>query len=94
MDEPIIQFKSHIDGKNADVTVYENRIEWERRGRLGGSKGTETLPARAITSVSTKKDGLRFVIVNVTAAGAAVGFRVDRSAAPHIKDTLTGLMLA
>jgi hypothetical protein len=28
--QPLMRFKSHIAGKNADVTLYRDRIEWTR----------------------------------------------------------------
>ncbi len=30
--EPLMQFKSHIAGKNADVAIYPDRIVWSRKG--------------------------------------------------------------
>ena len=30
MGEPLMSFKSHIGGQNADVTVYPDRVEWAR----------------------------------------------------------------
>ncbi len=66
----LMTFESHIDGKNATVSIYPDRIEWEQKGRmtvtrlvttggLAGRKGggTEMILMRAITSVTTKKDG-------------------------------------
>lgn len=39
--QPIYQFKSHIEGKNADVAIYPDRVEWSRKGWLGaGAKAT------------------------------------------------------
>lgn len=35
-DSPILEFTSHIAGKNAIVRVYSDRIEWERKG-MGGA---------------------------------------------------------
>lgn len=29
---PLMQFTSHIDGKNAKVEIYRDRIEWSRKG--------------------------------------------------------------
>jgi len=78
--EPILTFKSHINGKNADVAVYSDRIEWAREGFLGrGAKlalgaatlgtsllktgvggktqGTEMIPVKSISSVTTERDG-------------------------------------
>lgn len=30
---PLMQFKSHIAGRNADVTLYQDRVEWSKPGR-------------------------------------------------------------
>lgn len=30
---PLMQFKSHIAGRNADVTLYSDRVEWSKPGR-------------------------------------------------------------
>ena len=29
---PLMQFTSHIEGKNAKVFIYSDRIEWSRTG--------------------------------------------------------------
>lgn len=34
-ERPLMTFKSHVAGKNADVTVYPNRVEWKRTDHLG-----------------------------------------------------------
>ena len=80
----LMEFTSHIQGKNAKVAIYPDRIEWEREGRitatraLGGAlltgslrKGgsTEMIPIKAVTSVTTRKDGLRNYAVSIIAAG-------------------------
>ena len=31
-EAPVMQFSSHIDGKNAKVSIYPDRIEWARVG--------------------------------------------------------------
>lgn len=31
----LMRFKSHIEGKNADVAIHVDRIEWAKEGRLG-----------------------------------------------------------
>lgn len=31
-DEPLMEFTSHIDGANAKVAIYADRIEWTRKG--------------------------------------------------------------
>ncbi|MFD6191054.1 SHOCT domain-containing protein [Streptomyces sp. NPDC060275] len=30
--DALMTFKSHIEGKNADVTIYHDRVEWARSG--------------------------------------------------------------
>ena len=98
---------SHIGGKNATVAIYPDRIEWERKGRVtatrlmtgaalvgkarkGGS--TEMMPIRAITSVTTKKDGLTQWAVQVIAPGNTLDMRVSKDEAEQIKRTLLQLM--
>lgn len=35
-EQPLYQFTSHIDGKNAKVQIWPDRIEWERKGVSSG----------------------------------------------------------
>jgi hypothetical protein len=57
--EPVLQFKSHIEGKNADVSVWPDRIEWSRQssslGRAGLAAATGGLSLFK-TGMSGKKD--------------------------------------
>lgn len=53
--DPLLTFKSHIEGKNADVAIYVDRIEWDRKGRLTVSRVAATLTPGA----SALKTGLR-----------------------------------
>lgn len=102
-----MEFTSHIGGKNAAVAIYPDRIEWSREGRLTatrvltgaalighGRKGgsTEMIPIRAITSVTTKKDGLRNHAVSVIAPGNSIDMRVSKDEAEKIKQTILRLM--
>lgn len=105
----LMQFTSHIHGKNAKVAIYPDRIEWEQAGRItatrvltgaalvtGARKGgsTEMIPIKAITSVTTRKDGLRNYAVSVITAGNTVDMRVSKDEADRIKSTLIRLMSA
>lgn len=114
--EPLLTFKSHIEGKNADVHVYADRIEWAKEGHLGrGAKlalgaatlgtsllktgvggktqGTEMIPIKSISSVTTSKDGLRFMKVSAICSGNTIDFRVSSGEAQRVKDLLTSLVL-
>ena len=102
-------FTSHIAGKNAQVSIYEDRIEWEQQGRItatrvltgaalvtGARKGgsSEMIPIKAITSVTTRKDGLRNWAVSIVTAGNTIDMRVSKEEAERVKSTVTRLMLA
>jgi hypothetical protein len=103
----LMTFTSHIHGKNAKVSVYPDRIEWEQPGRVtltrlatGGAltggvrKGgsTEMIPVRAVTSVTTRKDGMRNSVVSLIASGNTIDTRVSHSEADQLKRTLLQLM--
>lgn len=114
----LMQFKSHIAGKNAEVVIHADRIEWTREGRFGmaqaamavgtgglslaakggrqGSKGagSEMIPIKSITSVTTRKDGLRFWAVSVICGGNTIDMRVSKEEAEQVKGTLQRLILA
>lgn len=114
-DSPLYQFTSHIAGKNAKVSIYVDRVEWERpRGVSGGKvtagvltmgmsvlatgvkngkSGTEMIPVKSMTSVTTSRDGMLNSKVSVITAGNTVDFRVSHAEAKIVKDTLTRLML-
>ncbi|WP_242496416.1 SHOCT domain-containing protein [Xylanimonas protaetiae] len=109
---PIIQVESHIDGKNALVRLWPDRIEWMRESLGGmnkaaawatlgasvavtgrtGTSASDTLLLRHVTSVTTRKDGLRFYAVDVqTSAGAVantISFRVDKDEATAFRDAV------
>lgn len=114
----LMTFKSHIAGKNADVAVYPDRIEWHQEARTGMStgkkaalgfataglslavtgvsgakKGSEVIPVKSISSVTTEKDGMRFTKVQVICSGNTVDFRVSHAEANPIRDLLTQLVI-
>ena len=108
-------FTSHIDGKNAKVAVYQDRIEWVRpRGVSGGKltagimtagvsflatgfkngkSGTEMIPVKSMSSVTTSRDGLLNTKVSVITSGNTVDFRVSHAEAAKVKEVLTQLIL-
>lgn len=113
---PLMQFTSHISGKNAQVVIYNNRVEWNRAGGFGigqaaaatmtlgaslatsagrGSRnaGTEVIPIKNISSVTTKKDGLTNWAVSIITSGNTIDMRVSRAEAEQVKSLLLSLML-
>lgn len=109
MTNALMTFTSHIAGKNATVEIHNDRIEWEQKGRMTATRvlsgaalvghgrkggGTEMIPIRAITSVTTKKDGFANHAVSIITGGNTIDMRVSKAEAEQIKSTLTRLMLA
>ena len=90
--EPLYEFTSHIEGKNAQVRLYRDRIEWSRRRLLGGSAGAQMIPLRTVGSVSTKRDGMFNTLVQVASASGVVSFRVSHAEAATVMTTLNRLL--
>lgn len=112
---PIYEFTSHIEGKNATVSIYSDRLEWVKPRGLSGGKitaglltggvsllatgvksgksGTEMIPVKSITSVTTKRDGMLNSKVIVVTSGNTIEFRVSHSEASETKEVLTRLIL-
>lgn len=115
-DGALLRFKSHINGKNADVAIYPDRVEWVLARGVSGAKmtaaaftlgaslavtgvrsgkaGSEMIPMKSITGVSTKRDGMINTIVTVTSSSAAIGFRVSHKEAEQMRQLLNQLILS
>jgi hypothetical protein len=52
----LLEFKSHIFGKNADVAIFADRIEWSRDGRISA---TRLITGVGTGGISLLKTGLR-----------------------------------
>lgn len=57
--ESLLEIESHIDGKNARVRVYPDRVEWERGKRASAAKITAGVMTAGVsllaTGVNTRK---------------------------------------
>lgn len=58
MDKPLMEFTSHVAGKNAKVAIYPDRIEWFRSGVKvpGGVKGAVLTSGLTLLASSSRKD--------------------------------------
>lgn len=96
-DEPILTVKSHDEGRNADVTLWPDRIERVlQRKRVSLSRArqdAEVIPVRSISSVQAKKDGMVYTKVIAMASGNTITFRLRHEDAHRFKDELTKLIL-
>jgi hypothetical protein len=93
----LFEGKSHEEGRNATVTLYQDRIERiKERGMASLSKArqdTEVTPMRSVSSVQAKKDGLMYTKVSVFASGNTIDFRFGHDEAQRFKDALQKLLL-
>lgn len=53
----LMSFTSHIQGKNARVSVYPDRVEWERDGTARVGLAAATLGASALVPGLRRKGG-------------------------------------
>jgi hypothetical protein len=91
-EQPLMTFKSHIEGKNADVSIYADRVEWGQKSRVTRRSSSEVIPIKHVSSVTVHRDGFRQA-VKVICSGNTIDFRVGRGEAEAIKTVLVDLML-
>lgn len=89
---PLSEFQSHIDGRNATVSIYPDRIEWHRKPLIGRAE-TNMIPVRQIQGVTTQRSGLLYMLVQVRTGADAIGFRVGKGQADAIKATIADLIV-
>lgn len=63
-------------------------------GVKNGNSGTEMIPVKSISSVTTKRDGLLNTLVQVITSGNTIDFRVSHSEAENVRALLNQLILA
>jgi len=95
MSGPLMEFTSHIEGRNAKVAIYEDRIEWgrERVTLTGRRRDTNMIPVRQIQGVTTHRAGMLYTVVKVATAADTIEFRVTKPQAEQVKAIVTRLIL-
>jgi len=95
MSAPLMEFQSHVAGRNSNVQVFADRIEWAKNTLTKSVRRRDTnmIPIRQIQGVTTHRAGLLYTMVKVATASDAIEFRVNRSLADEIKSTISKLML-
>ncbi len=77
-------FKSHIEGKNALVVIYPDRIEWTRT-RMLGRAASDMVLMRSVSGVITHKAGLGYTSVRIEAGSSSVIMRVTKAQAVELR---------
>jgi hypothetical protein len=62
-------------------------------GVKNGKAGSEMIPVKSISSVTTKRDGMLNTLVQVVTSGNTIDFRVSHGEAAHIRGVLNDLIL-
>ena len=89
----LMEFTSHIPGRDAKVAIYDDRIDWRLLAALpGSSHDTNSILVSQIREITTQRDGMRFTVVTVTTAAHVAEFRVIKAEAGQITAVITGLM--
>ncbi len=57
-ETPLMEFTSHIDGRNAKVAIYPDRIEWDRRSLRapGGATGAVLTGGLSLLAMHSRRD--------------------------------------
>lgn len=82
-----------ISGGKITAGVLTMGLSTLATGVRNGKAGTEMIPIKTISSVTTKRDGPLNSIVSVITAGNTVDFRVSHKEAEIVKTALTQLIL-
>lgn len=90
----VYQFTSHIEGRNALVNIYADRIEWASQQKFVAltkrGMGTNVILMQYITGVTTKR-GLVFTELSVIAPGQALVGNVEHGQAEKIKQFILAM---
>lgn len=91
-DESLMAFQSHVSGVNANVRIYPDRIEWEKRAGMFMRRETSAIPTRMIQNVTTSISGIKSSVTIYTAGGEPVEMRVSRREADRIQELVLDLI--
>jgi hypothetical protein len=109
MSEPLMEFTSHIQGRNAKVAIYDDRIEWRQGWRPAGGATAAVLTLGASLAVPGRRNTNMIPIrqiqgvttkrsglqtaVQVATAADVIEMRVSKAEAEQVKGTLSRLMM-
>lgn len=73
----LYQFKSHIEGKNADVSIFADRIEWSRKGGVSTAKvlGAAMTAGMSLVATGVSKKGANSEMIPVKSLTSVISER-------------------
>lgn len=87
------ELKRGVSGAKITAGLFTAGLSLAATGVKNGKAGSEMIPMKNVTSVSSRRDGLRNTIVSVITAGNTIDFRVSHSEAKQVIDVLNRQML-
>lgn len=108
MESPLLKFVGHVNGREAEVAVHEDRVEWHaiapeapegeqltgRRAARRARNESGCLVLSSVSSVTVWRATAARAVVGVTATDNAHEFRIAHEHATALADELTRGMLA
>lgn len=105
-DKPLMQFTSHISGKNARVKLWPDRVEWDQEGKVsigkvmmlgmaGGFRkrgSNDIIMIRSVTGVTMRRSSLLNNEVVVSTPAGTVEFRCSPGEAETFRRQLLALI--
>jgi hypothetical protein len=82
-----------VSGAKMAAGIMTGGMSLLATGVKNGKAGTEMIPIKNISSVTTKRDGMLNTLVRVITSGNEIEFRVSHAEAKATKEVLTRLML-
>lgn len=87
------ELKRGVSGAKLTAGLLTAGLSLAATGMKNGKAGTEMIPVRSISSVTTRRDGFRNTLVSVITAGNTIDFRVSHAEAKQVVDLLNRSML-
>ena len=82
-----------VSGGKITAGVLTAGMSFLATGFKNGKSGTEMIPVKSMSSVTTSRDGFMNTKVSVITSGNTVDFRVSHAEAAQVKSVLTQLIL-
>lgn len=82
-----------VSGAKVTAGIMTGGLSMLATGVKNGKAGTEMIPVKSMSSVTTSRDGMLNSKVSVITSGNTIDFRVSHKEAETVKSTLTALIL-
>lgn len=88
------ELKRGVSAAKLTAGVLTAGLSLAATGAKNGKAGTEMIPMKSISSVTTKRDGFRNTLVSVITSGNTIDFRVSHAEAKQVVDLVNRSILS